>query len=72
MPPVMAMRDFFTLSSLPQLTHFMPMEATPSPITVRMILMTISARVAWRAPIHTQKKKEKEKQDVKVLTLTLV
>lgn len=50
MPPVMAMRDLLALSSPAQFVHFMPMQATPSPITVRMIDTIIRARVAWRAP----------------------
>lgn len=42
----------------------MPIEATPSPITVRRILITIRARVAWRAPIY----RERERENVRVLT----
>lgn len=50
MPPVMAMRDFRTLSSPPQVVHFIPMQATPTPTTTTIILTTMRARVAWRAP----------------------
>lgn len=50
MPPVMAMRDFFVLSSPPQVVHFIPMQATPSPATARIMLTIMRARVACRAP----------------------
>lgn len=50
MPPVIAMRDFFVLSSPPQLVHFIPMQATPRPATVTIMLTIMRARVAWRAP----------------------
>ena len=50
MPPVMAMRDFLVLSSPPQVVHFIPMVATPSPATVTMMPTIIRARVAWREP----------------------
>lgn len=46
MPPVMAMRDLRVLSSPPQVVHFIPMQATPSPVTVMIMLMIIRARVA--------------------------
>lgn len=50
MPPVMEMRAFLTLSSPPQVVHFIPMTATPKPATTTMILTIMRARVAWRAP----------------------
>lgn len=49
-PPVMAMRDLRVLSSPPQLVHFIPMQATPRPASVTIILTIMRARVAWRAP----------------------
>lgn len=50
MPPVMAMRDLRVLSSPPQVVHFIPMQATPRPATVTIMLTIMRARVAWRAP----------------------
>lgn len=50
MPPAMAMRLFLTLSSPPQVVHFIPMQATPRPATETTMLNTMRARVAWRAP----------------------
>lgn len=46
MPPVMAMRDLRALSSPPQVVHFIPMQATPSPATANKMLMIMRARVA--------------------------
>lgn len=55
MPPVIAMRDFRVLSSPPQVVHFIPMQATPRPATVRIMLTIMRARVAWRAPGQEQR-----------------
>lgn len=46
MPPVMAMRDLRVLSSPPQVVHFIPMQATPSPATDMIMLTIMRARVA--------------------------
>lgn len=45
-PPVKAMRDLRTLSSPPQVVHFIPMVATPIPATEAMMLTIMRARVA--------------------------
>lgn len=50
MPPVMAVRALRTLSSAPQVVHFIPMQATPRPAMDTMIPTIIKARVAWRSP----------------------
>lgn len=49
MPPVMAIRAFFTLSSPPQLVHFMPIVATNMARNPNTRDTTIRARVACRA-----------------------
>lgn len=54
MPPVIATRDFRSLSAPPQVVHFMPIQATPSPATDTMMPTIIKARVAWSEPAETE------------------
>lgn len=67
MPPVIAVRDLRTLSSAPQVVHFIPMHATPSPAMDTIIPTIISARVAWRSP-DTKTEKEFWLKDCRYLS----